>query len=172
MTFENVQARIRGTLLTSLANRANALVLNTGNKSEGALGYTTLYGDAVGALGVIADLTKTQVYAVARWYNEHRGSAIIPKNIFDKAPSAELRPGQKDADSMPPYDVLDPLLEKLFAPAAGGTATCESEACREVRDKLFKAEFKRRQAPLGLHVSRVPFGSGWQAPVAGRYRLP
>lgn len=97
MTFENVQARIRGTLLTSLANRANALVLNTGNKSEGALGYTTLYGDAVGALGVIADLTKTQVYAVARWYNEHRGSAIIPKNIFDKAPSAELRPGQKDA---------------------------------------------------------------------------
>lgn len=172
VTFENVQARIRGTLLTSLGNRAKALVLNTGNKSEGALGYTTLYGDAVGALGVIADLTKTQVYAVARWYNEHRGAAIIPQNIFDKAPSAELRPGQKDADSMPPYDVLDPLLEKLFAPAVGGVPTRVPEQCREVRDKLFKAEFKRRQAPLGLHVSRVPFGSGWQAPVAGRYRLP
>lgn len=172
VTFENVQARIRGTLLTSLANRAGALVLNTGNKSEGAVGYCTLYGDAVGALGVIADLTKSQVYAVARWYNAHRGAEIIPRNVFDKAPSAELRPGQKDADSLPPYEELDPMLEELLEPTAQGRDKPMSDVCREVRDKLFRAEFKRRQEPLALHVSRVPFGAGWQAPVAGRYRLP
>lgn len=176
VTFENVQARIRGTLLTSLGNRAGALVLNTGNKSEGAMGYCTLYGDSVGALGVIADLTKTQVYAVARWYNEHRGAAVIPQNVFDKAPSAELRPGQKDADSLPPYEELDPILERLLADpdsgAGAGQDTPLTQTCLEVRDKLFRAEFKRRQEPLALQVSRVPFGAGWQAPVAGRYCLP
>ena len=128
--------------------------------------------DAVGALGVIADLTKSQVYAVARWYNAHRGAEIIPRNVFDKAPSAELRPGQKDADSIPPYEELDPMLEELLEPAAQGRDKPMSDVCREVRDKLFRAEFKRRQEPLALHVSRVPFGAGWQAPVAGRYRLP
>lgn len=114
-TFENVQARIRGTLVTSLANRARALVLNTGNKSEGAMGYCTLYGDAVGALGVIADLTKTQVYDVAEWYNRSRGSNVIPRAIIEKAPSAELHPGQKDSDSLPPYSELDPIIETLIA---------------------------------------------------------
>ncbi|MGE9985599.1 NAD+ synthase [Desulfovibrio sp. SGI.169] len=172
VTFENVQARIRGTLLTSLANRANALVLNTGNKSEGAMGYCTLYGDAVGALGVIADLTKTRVYAVARWYNACRGAEVIPRNIFDKAPSAELRPGQKDADSIPPYEQLDPVLEALLEPSSAALDKPLDNMCREVRDRLFRAEFKRRQAPPALHVSRAPFGAGWQTPVAGRYRLP
>lgn len=172
VTFENVQARIRGTLLTSLANRAKALVLNTGNKSEAAMGYSTLYGDAVGALGVIADLTKTQVYAVARWYNAHRGAEVIPRNVFDKAPSAELRPGQKDADSIPPYEKLDPVLEALLDPPSAGVDKDLDGLCREVRHRLFRAEFKRRQAPPALHVSRVPFGAGWQAPVAGLYRLP
>ena len=126
----------------------------------------------MGALGVIADLTKSQVYAVARWYNAHRGAEIIPRNVFDKAPSAELRPGQKDADSLPPYEELDPMLEELLEPTAQGRDKPMSDVCREVRDKLFRAEFKRRQEPLALHVSRVPFGAGWQAPVAGRYRLP
>ncbi|WP_297847752.1 NAD+ synthase [uncultured Desulfovibrio sp.] len=172
VTFENVQARIRGTLLTSLANRAQALVLNTGNKSEGAVGYSTLYGDAVGALGVIADLTKTRVYAVARWYNTYRGAEIIPRNVFDKAPSAELRPGQKDTDSLPPYEELDPVLEALLEPSAERQDKPLDDLCLEVRHKLFRAEFKRRQEPPALHVSRTPFGAGWRAPVAGRYRLP
>ena len=112
------------------------------------------------------------VYAVARWYNAHRGAEIIPRNVFDKAPSAELRPGQKDADSIPPYEELDPMLEELLEPAAQGRDKPMSDVCREVRDKLFRAEFKRRQEPLALLVSRVPLGAGWQAPVAGRYRLP
>ena len=172
--FENLQARIRGIMVSSLANRARALVLNTGNKSECAVGYSTLYGDTVGALGVIADLTKTEVYTLAGWYNHHRQATIIPQAIFDKAPSAELRPGQKDSDSLPPYDVLDPVLESLIF--AGQTAAQPQEADeglrKEVRRKLFAAEFKRRQEPLGLHISRMPFGTGWQVPVAGRYRMP
>ena len=173
VTFENVQARIRGTLLTSLANRAGALVLNTGNKSEGAVGYCTLYGDAVGALGVIADLTKSQVYAVARWYNVHRGAEIIPRNVFDKAPSAELRPGQKDADSLPPYEELDPMLEELLEPTAQGRDKPGERCCRpRGARQTVPGGIQRRQEPLALHVSRVPFGAGWQAPVAGRYRLP
>lgn len=175
-TFENVQARIRGTLLASLANRAQALVLNTGNKSEAAMGYSTLYGDAVGALGVIADLTKSRVYALARWYNEHRGSAIIPENIFSKAPSAELRPHQKDSDSLPPYEDLDPLLERLLErgpqPSITEQGSLSPEDCRDVRHRLYQAEFKRRQSPPGLLLSAASFGAGWQVPVAGRYRLP
>ena len=171
-TFENLQARIRGTLLSSLANRAGALVLNTGNKSEAAMGYSTLYGDTVGALAVIGDLTKTQTYAVARWYNTHKGEQIIPQQVFDKAPSAELRPGQKDEDSLPPYDELDPVLEDLLLPAAPPVGDNSSPLRLEVRSKLFMAEFKRRQEPLALFISRMPFGAGWQAPVAGRYRLP
>ena len=173
-TFENLQARIRGVMVSSLANRARALVLNTGNKSECAVGYSTLYGDTVGALGVIADLTKTEVYTLAGWYNHHRQAAIIPQAIFDKAPSAELRPGQKDADSLPPYDVLDPVLESLIfaGQAAAQPQDADEDLRREVRRKLFAAEFKRRQEPLALHISRMPFGTGWQVPVAGRYRMP
>ena len=171
-TFENLQARIRGVFLSSLANRAGALVLNTGNKSEAAMGYSTLYGDTVGALAVIGDLTKTQTYAVARWYNDYRQAEIIPQQVFDKAPSAELRPGQKDEDSLPPYEQLDPMLEELLQPGASSAAANISPLRLEVRNRLFAAEFKRRQEPLALFVSSVPFGAGWQAPVAGRYRLP
>ena len=171
-TFENLQARIRGVFLSSLANRAGALVLNTSNKSEAAMGYSTLYGDTVGALAVIGDLTKTQTYAVARWYNEYRQAEVIPQQVFDKAPSAELRPGQKDEDSLPPYGQLDPVLEELLLPRASSATANISPLRLEVRNKLFAAEFKRRQEPLALFVSRVPFGACWQAPVAGRYRLP
>lgn len=171
-TFENVQARIRGTLLTSVANRARALVLNTGNKSEGAMGYCTLYGDAVGALGVIADLTKTQVYDVAAWFNRLRGSEVIPRAIFDKAPSAELRPGQKDSDSIPPYEDLDPLLEAILSAAPRVPVANRSSRYEEVRMKLFRAEFKRRQEPQPLYVSSKPFGRAWSVPLAGKFRLP
>ncbi len=169
-TFENVQARIRGVLLSSLANRARALVLNTGNKSEAAVGYSTLYGDTVGALGVIADLTKTEVYAVARWFNTARGEELIPRAIFDKAPSAELRPGQKDSDSLPPYDVLDPALQHLLSPDPHGLPLSPVE--RDVRARMFAAEFKRRQEPPALYLSDMPFGGGWQVPMSGRYRMP
>ena len=136
------------------------------------MGYSTLYGDTVGALAVIGDLTKTRTYAVARWYNEHKGEQIIPQQVFDKAPSAELRPGQKDADSLPPYEELDPVLEDLLLPTTPPVTGHSSPLRLEVRQKLFAAEFKRRQEPLTLFVSRMPFGEGWQAPVAGRYRLP
>ncbi|MDE5879972.1 MAG: NAD(+) synthase, partial [Desulfovibrio sp.] len=179
VTEENLQARIRGTLVTSLANRARALVLNTGNKSEVAMGYCTLYGDAVGALAVIGDLTKTQVYALGRWLNAWKGRELIPEAIFVKAPSAELRPGQKDTDSLPPYEVLDPLLERLLAPgrsqgeAESGAGGEDAALAADVRRRLFAAEFKRRQLPPALRVSGVPFGQdGWQAPTAGRYRMP
>ncbi|WP_308621619.1 NAD(+) synthase [uncultured Desulfovibrio sp.] len=197
VTLENLQARIRGTILASLANRAGALVLNTGNKSEVAMGYCTLYGDAVGALAVIGDITKTGVYALGRWLNAAKGRELIPEAVFTKAPSAELRPGQKDTDSLPPYDRLDPLLERLLAASGGAdamrsdAACCDGEAqaeaareagmddgdcaglCAEVRGRLFAAEFKRRQLPPALRVSRVPFGqNGWQVPAAGRYRMP
>lgn len=169
VTLENVQARIRGTLLMALANRAGALVLNTGNKSEIAMGYCTLYGDAVGALAVIGDLTKTRVYALARWYNAHMGGGI-PEAIFAKAPSAELRPGQKDTDSLPPYDLLDSALDSVLAQGEGHDVPENLRA--EVRRGLFRAEFKRRQLPPALVVSRTPFGMAWHAPIAGRLRLP
>ena len=109
LTEENIQSRIRGNLLMALSNKFGALVLTTGNKSEMAVGYCTLYGDMVGALAVIGDLVKTRVYAICRWLNRER--EVIPQDILTKPPSAELRPGQKDTDSLPPYEVLDPILE-------------------------------------------------------------
>ena len=135
------------------------------------MGYCTLYGDSVGALAVIGDLTKTQVYAVGRWYNAHRGAEIIPDEIFTKAPSAELRPGQKDSDSLLPYEDLDPILEDLLQPAEAESGPL-SPTRKDVRHKLFRAEFKRRQEPLAIYLSRTPFGGGWQTPVAGRFSLP
>lgn len=171
-TYENVQARIRGTLVTSVANRARALVLNTGNKSEGAMGYCTLYGDAVGALGVIADLTKTQVYSVGAWYNSWKGRQVIPQAIFDKEPSAELRPGQKDSDSIPPYADLDPVLETLLSSEPRRPLGDLGPRGEEVRGRLFRSEFKRRQEPQPLYVSPRPFGRAWSVPLAGHFRLP
>ena len=108
-TEENIQSRIRGNLLMALSNKFSALVLTTGNKSEMAVGYCTLYGDMVGALAVIGDLVKTRVYAISRWLNRER--EVIPAPILEKPPSAELRPDQKDTDSLPPYEVLDPIIE-------------------------------------------------------------
>ncbi|MBQ3058781.1 MAG: NAD(+) synthase [Desulfovibrio sp.] len=167
VTFENVQSRIRGVLLTCLANRARALVLNCGNKSEAAMGYCTLYGDTVGALSVIGDLTKCEVYALARWYNQWRGQEIIPRNILEKAPTAELRPYQKDSDSLPPYEELDPLLERCLYPRSDKEL---SAAGQEIRRRLFAAEFKRRQLPPALVVSGRPFVQGWRTPLNGRFR--
>lgn len=174
VTFENLQARVRGTLLMSVANREGSLVLNTGNKSEAAMGYCTLYGDTVGALAVIGDMTKTLVYRVARWYNKRFPNKAIPEEIIARPPTAELSPGQLDTDSLPPYDALDAALESIL----GGSESQEEEnaetaALRElVAEGLRRSEFKRRQEPLALKVSGRPFGEHWELPVTGRYALP
>jgi NAD+ synthase/NAD+ synthase (glutamine-hydrolysing) len=165
---ENIQARIRGTLLMAISNKYGSLLLTTGNKSELAVGYCTLYGDMNGGLAVISDLYKGQVYSLARWINRDR--EIIPQAILVKAPSAELRPGQKDQDSLPPYDVLDQILVRLIERhesygdivAAGLSADAVSQTIRLVQ----RAEFKRRQAAPGLKVSQQAFGTGWRLPIA------
>ncbi|MBD5641536.1 MAG: NAD(+) synthase [Desulfovibrio sp.] len=147
LTRENLQARLRGLLLMAFANWTGALVLNTGNKSESAMGYCTLYGDTAGAIAVIGDLFKTQVYELARWYCRQAGAMIIPENIFTKAPSAELRPNQKDTDSLPPYVELDGTLKSLLRGEKG-----HEDLGRLVRSQ----EFKRRQSPPPLLVSGLP----------------
>jgi NAD+ synthase (glutamine-hydrolysing) len=177
-TEENIQSRIRGTLLMALANKYGLLLLNTSNKSEAAVGYSTLYGDAAGALAVIGDIPKSRVYKLARWYNERRGSAGIPEGVIQRAPSAELRPGQLDTDSLPPYEVLDPLLARITGEdALPGVAADDGEQCDpallgEVYGKMRAAEFKRRQCPPALRVSRRAFGRDWRLPLVSRYSVP
>ncbi|MDQ7835996.1 MAG: NAD+ synthase [Humidesulfovibrio sp.] len=168
-TEENIQSRIRGNLLMALSNKTGALLLTTGNKSELAVGYCTIYGDMSGGFALISDLRKTQVYALARHLNETRGE-VIPQAIIDKAPSAELRPDQTDQDSLPPYDVLDAILalhvEKNQTAAeivaAGFDAEVVARVCRLVKF----AEFKRRQAAPGIKIAWRSFGSGWRMPLA------
>ena len=175
VTEENIQARIRGNLLMALSNKRGALLLTTGNKSELAVGYCTLYGDMSGGLAVIADVPKTMVYRVARWLNEQRGRAIIPENTLTKAPSAELRPNQTDQDSLPPYDVLDAILERhveRHEPAdAIIDAGFDSATVRHVLNLVRRAEFKRKQAAPGLKVTDRAFGTGWRMPIAARIEL-
>jgi NAD+ synthase/NAD+ synthase (glutamine-hydrolysing) len=168
VTEENIQARIRGNLLMALSNKFGALLLTTGNKSELAVGYCTLYGDMSGGLAVIADVPKTMVYRIARWRNT-RGE-VIPESTLAKAPSAELRPNQTDQDSLPPYEVLDAILERHIEQhqsledivAAGFDETTARRVLRLVRT----AEFKRKQAAPGLKVTDRAFGSGWRMPIA------
>jgi NAD+ synthase/NAD+ synthase (glutamine-hydrolysing) len=167
VTEENLQARIRGLLLMALANKRGSLLLTTGNKSELAVGYATLYGDMCGGLAVLADLTKTMVYRVAAWVN--RGGTRIPAAILEKVPSAELRPGQTDQDSLPPYAMLDAILERHLE----GHETLEEIAAagfdpavvRDVLRLVRRAEFKRTQAAPGLRVTHRAFGPGWRMPI-------
>jgi len=169
---ENIQARIRGVLMMALSNQRGALLLTTGNKSELSVGYCTLYGDMSGGLAVIADVPKTMVYRVARWRNRTEGRPDIPESSLTKAPSAELRPGQTDQDSLPPYDVLDDILlrhierhqtaEEIIA--AGFDQNTVSRVLRLVR----LAEFKRKQAAPGLKVTDRAFGTGWRMPIAAK----
>ena len=171
---ENVQPRIRGTLLMAVSNKTGALVLTTGNKSEMACGYSTLYGDMVGALAVIGDVYKTEVYALAHWLNEVKfGREVIPSDTLTKAPSAELRPGQKDTDSLPPYEVLDPILRAYvedYRPAEEIAAEqgVELELVRKVIRLVEIAEYKRQQAAPVLKVSKKAFGMGRRFPIAAR----
>jgi NAD+ synthetase len=169
-TEENIQARIRGNLLMALSNKRHALLLTTGNKSELAVGYCTLYGDMSGGLGVIADVPKTMVYRVARWLNDTRGDAVIPDTIFTKAPSAELRPNQTDQDSLPPYDVLDAILQRHIEGLQSADEIAKAGFDRQTVDRVLAmvrgAEFKRKQAAPGLKVTDRAFGTGWRMPIA------
>jgi NAD+ synthase (glutamine-hydrolysing) len=171
ITEENIQARIRGTLLMAYSNKFNSLLLTTGNKSELATGYCTLYGDMSGGLAVIGDLLKVQVYALARSINAR--TPIIPETIIEKAPSAELRPDQKDQDSLPPYETLDAILAKYLVEnrSAEEITACGFPAAlvRSVVNMVEKAEYKRRQAPPVLKVSPKAFGTGRRIPIARRY---
>jgi NAD+ synthetase len=174
ITEENLQARIRGTLWMALSNKFGALVLTTGNKSEMAVGYCTLYGDMVGALAVIGDLVKTRVYAVCHWLNRDR--EIIPPAILEKPPSAELRPDQKDTDSLPPYDVLDPILEayveRYETPECIARANSVSvELVQQVVHLVERSEYKRQQAAPVLKVTAKSFGTGRRFPIAVKVQV-
>ncbi len=171
ITEENLQARIRGTFLMALSNKFNLLLLCTGNKSELAVGYSTLYGDMNGGLSVISDLTKQMVYRLAEYINSKE--EIIPASIIDKAPSAELRPNQKDQDMLPPYPVLDGILERLIEAGKSIDDIVAEGFGREtvewVARAISRSEYKRRQAPLGLKVTPKAFGSGRRFPIAAGY---
>ncbi|NJL62893.1 MAG: NAD+ synthase [Methylacidiphilales bacterium] len=179
---ENIQSRIRGNLLMAVANKFGYLLLSTGNKSEMAVGYCTLYGDMNGGLAVIADVPKTRVYSLCNWLNnqinlkelgKNNPKSIIPQNIITKAPSAELKPGQVDGDSLPPYDILDDILQRLIhnhqsaaqVVAAGHDVTVVNRVIQLVT----RAEFKRRQAPPGLKITDRAFGTGWRMPIASNW---
>jgi NAD+ synthetase len=172
VTEENMQARIRGLYLMSFSNKFGHLLLTTGNKSELAVGYCTIYGDMCGGLAVISDLPKTKVYEVARWINRER--EIIPWNTIDKAPSAELRPDQKDQDTLPPYDVLDALLHRLIElqedPEQVIAAGFEETMVRWVQRRIDLNEWKRQQAAPGLRVTSKAFGIGRRMPIVQRFQ--
>ncbi|MEQ1869840.1 MAG: NAD+ synthase [Vicinamibacterales bacterium] len=174
VTEENIQARIRGNLLMALSNKRGALLLTTGNKSELAVGYCTLYGDMSGGLAVIADVPKTMVYRVSRWLNASRGRTVIPEASITKAPSAELRPNQTDQDSLPPYDVLDGILQRHIEQhqSAGAiiAAGFDAATVHRVLTLVRHAEFKRKQAAPGLKVTDRAFGTGWRMPIAARFQ--
>ncbi len=173
VTEENMQARIRGQILMALSNKFGWLLLTTGNKSELAVGYCTLYGDMCGGLAVISDVAKTTIYAVARRLNEQAGSPLIPENSLTKAPSAELKPDQTDQDSLPPYDVLDEILhryvERLESPAQMIEAGFDQRLVLDVVRKVDLNEYKRRQAAQGLKITARAFGVGWRRPIAARF---
>ncbi|BAY65719.1 NAD+ synthase [Calothrix brevissima NIES-22] len=168
---ENLQSRIRGNLLMAIANKFGYLLLSTGNKSEMAVGYCTLYGDMNGGLAVIADVPKTRVYSICHWLN--RQGEIIPQNVLTKAPSAELKPGQVDQDSLPPYEILDDILERLIhkheAAAEIVSAGHDPVIVDRIIQMLARAEFKRRQAPPGLKITDRAFGTGWRMPIASSW---
>ena len=171
---ENIQSRIRGSFLMAWANKFGALVLNTGNKSEYAVGYCTLYGDMNGALGVISDLYKSEVYALAEWMNEfYYKREVIPVSILTKAPSAELRPDQKDSDSLPDYDILDMILKGYIEEAKEFSELVQmgfdAELVQDILRKVDLSEFKRYQSAPGLKVSNVAFGVGRRRPIVQQW---
>jgi len=177
-TEENIQARIRGTLLMALSNKFGSIVLTTGNKSEMATGYCTLYGDMAGGFAVIKDLAKTTVFKLAWWRNAHdpygTGASPIPERIITRPPSAELRPDQKDQDSLPPYEVLDGILERYMENDESMetiiAAGYRTEDVERVTRLIKINEYKRRQAPVGIRVTHRSFGKDWRYPITNRFR--
>jgi NAD+ synthase (glutamine-hydrolysing) len=165
---ENLQARIRGNVLMALSNKHGHLVLTTGNKSELAVGYCTLYGDMSGGLAVVSDVWKTRVYDLAALFNRDR--EVIPRRTIDRPPSAELRPNQKDTDSLPPYDVLDRILSRRVEQGASLSELVAAGEDRALVERILKMvernEYKRRQMAPGLKVTPLAFGVGWRMPIA------
>jgi len=177
-TEENIQARIRGVFLMALSNKFGSIVLTTGNKSEMATGYCTLYGDMAGGFAVIKDLLKTTVFRLARWRNIHdpygTGISPIPERIITRPPSAELRPGQVDQDSLPPYEILDAILERYMENDQGVEEIIAAGFERAVVERVARLiranEYKRRQAPVGIRVTHRSFGKDWRYPITGKFR--
>ena len=177
-TEENIQARIRGVILMALSNKFGSIVLTTGNKSEMATGYCTLYGDLAGGFAVIKDLLKTTVFRLARWRNENdpygTGQCPITERIITRPPSAELRPGQLDQDSLPPYEVLDAILARYMENDEGIDEVVAAGFDRAIVEKVARLirvnEYKRRQAPVGIRVTHRSFGKDWRYPITGKFR--
>ncbi len=177
-TEENIQARIRGTLLMALSNKFGSIVLTTGNKSEMATGYCTLYGDMAGGFAVLKDLAKTQVFRMARWRNAHdpygTGMEPIPERIITRPPSAELRPDQTDQDSLPPYEILDAIIERYMENDQSIESLIASGFARADVEKVTRLikmnEYKRRQSPVGIRVTHRSFGKDWRYPITNRFR--
>jgi NAD+ synthase (glutamine-hydrolysing) len=177
-TEENIQARIRGTLLMALSNKTGAIVLTTGNKSEMATGYCTLYGDMAGGFAVIKDVVKTRVFDLARWrnLNDPYGTGVqpIPERIITRPPSAELRPDQKDQDSLPAYEVLDAIIARYMENDEGVEALIADGYERADVEKVTRLiklnEYKRRQSPVGIRVTHRSFGKDWRYPMTNKFR--
>jgi NAD+ synthase (glutamine-hydrolysing) len=171
---ENIQARIRGTLLMALSNKFGWLVLTTGNKSEMSVGYCTLYGDMAGGFAVLKDVPKTLVYQLAEYRNRKAGKDLIPKNTLVKPPSAELRPNQKDEDSLPPYPILDPILQAYVEEDKGveeiAKAGYDPELVREIIRLVDRNEYKRRQSPPGVKITHRALGKDRRIPITNKYR--
>jgi NAD+ synthase (glutamine-hydrolysing) len=170
---ENIQARIRGTYWMALSNKFNWLVLTTGNKSEMACGYSTLYGDMAGGFAVIKDVPKTLVYRLSEYRNSTGLRPVIPRSVIEKAPSAELRPNQKDEDSLPPYAILDPIIEAYVEEDKGLDEIVamgfDEATVRRVIRLINLSEYKRRQAPPGIKITSRAFGRDRRLPIANRY---
>jgi len=171
-TEENIQSRIRGTLLMAMSNKLGAIVVTAGNKSEMATGYATLYGDMAGGFAVIKDIVKTLVYRIANWRNTQ--SQVIPQRVIDRAPSAELAEGQVDQDSLPPYEVVDAVVERYMERDLSAeqiaTAGFDLATVREVVRMIQANEYKRRQAPAGVRITPRSFGKDWRYPITSRFR--
>jgi NAD+ synthase (glutamine-hydrolysing) len=176
VTEENIQARVRGTLLMALSNKFGWLVLTTGNKSEMGVGYCTTYGDMAGGFAVIKDVPKTTVYALARYRNGRDGQPVIPESVLTRAPSAELRPNQTDQDTLPPYEVLDRILEAYVEEdrslAEIVALGLDEATVRKVVTMVDRNEYKRRQAPPGIKITPRAFGRDWRLPIVNRFRHP
>ena len=171
VTMENIQARLRGLLLMALSNNRNAMLLATSNKSEIAYGYSTLYGDTNGGFAPIADVLKTQVWELCRYRNAQAGQALIPTDIIERAPSAELRHAQTDQDSLPSYEKVDAMLTDHLNRLSREAMAQKYDAAmlNDFYRRLIASEYKRQQIPIGVKISPCAFGWDWRMPVANRY---